>query len=158
MCVAPSREAQKPSALVPLSPFLLSLAQLSSSIRCQLGGSVSLSSQPTVKRQRLDENTNPMVLGTSAAAANSIDNRADDNGEDDDDVKILIDKDDDNDDDNDEAAVVIVNAHGSVNVGTPRPANATDSSGFGPFILLNLHDSVVADIKGQNRRKFLNKL
>ena len=110
--VAPSHKAQKPSMTVSLSPLLLSLAQSSSSVRCHPGGSVSLSCQPTVKRQRLDENANPMAPGTSVAAAIPIDDGADDGDKDNDDVKILTDEDGD-DDDNDDA-VADVDAQGNV--------------------------------------------
>ena len=128
--VAPSCEAQKPSASTHLSPFLLSLTQSSSSIRC-------------------------LALGTSAAAAIPIDDGADDDDEDDDNIKILVDR---GNDDGDEAAAVNAEAHGSVNVGTPHPANAADSPGFSPFVLLDLNESAVADVKGRSCKKFLNNL
>ena len=156
MHVAPSCEAQKPSTSVSLSPLLLSLAQSSSSVRCCPGGSILSSSQPTVKRQRLDENTNPMAPGTSVAAAIPIDDGADDGDEDDDDIKILIDEDGDDDDDDD--AVADVDAQGNVKVGTPHATNAADGSGFNPFILMDLDESMVSEIKGQSHRKYLNKL
>ena len=154
MCVAPSCEAQKPSTSVTLSPLLLSLAQSSSSVRCHPGGSISLSSQPTVKRQRLDENTNPSAPGTSVAAAIPVNDGADD--EDDDDIKILIDE--DGDDDNDGDAVADVDAQGNVKVGAPCPTNAAEGSGFAPFVLLDLDESVVSEIKGLSHRKYLNRL
>ena len=149
--VAPSHKAQKPSTSTPLTPFLLSLAQSSSSIRCQLGGGVSSSSQPTVKKQRLDENANLTALGTSAAVPILIDNGADN------DIKILVDKGDDNYDDN-VLTIVTIDTHSSANMGASCPANAADSSGFSPFFLMDLHESAVADIKGQSRKKFLNNL
>ena len=143
--VAPSLKAQKASALTSLSPLLLSLAQSSSSIRYRLGGSISLGSQPTVKRQRLDDNTNLMAPGTSAAAAIPIDDEANDDDKDDDDIKILIEEGDDNDN---EVAIANVDARGNVYVGTSHLTNAADSSGFGLFILLDRDKSAVADIKG----------
>ena len=156
-CVAPLHKAQKPSASASLSPFLLSLAQSSSSVRCQPGGSISSGSRPTVKRQKLDENINPMAPGTSAAAI-AIDDGADDDGEDDDNINILVDKGNDNDDDGDEVAIANVDTHGSVNVSALHPTNAADSSGFGLFVLLDLNNSAVADVKGWSCKKFLNNL
>ena len=156
MCVAPSREAQKPSMSVSFSPLLLSLAQSSSSFRCHSGGSISLSSQPTVKMQRLDELANPMTQGVSVAAAIPINDGADNGEEDDDNIKILIDE--DGVDDNDKDAVADVDAQGNVKVGTPSPANTANSSGFGLFVLLDLNESAMSEIKGHSHRKYLNRL
>ena len=100
-----------------------------------------------------------MAPGASVAAAIPIEDGADDgNTDDDDDIKILIDKDNDNDNDNNAVAIADVDAQGNVRVDAFNPANATSGSGFGPFILLDLDDSVVTDIKGLTHRKYLNRL
>ena len=155
--VAPSRKAQKPGALASVSPLLLSLAQSSSSVRCQPGNSVSSSSQPTVKRQKLNESINSTGPGMSAAAAIPIDDRADDDNEDDDNIKVLIDEGDDDGDDG-TGAVANVDAQGNVKIGTSRTASATGGSGFSQFVLMDLDESAMGEIKGKNSRKFLNNL
>ena len=98
-----------------------------------------------------------MALGTSAAAI-AIDDGADNDNEDDDNINILVDEGNDNDDDGDEVAIANVDTHGSVNVSAPHPTNAADSSGFGLYVLLDLHNSVVAYVKDQSCKKFLNNL
>ena len=98
-----------------------------------------------------------MGPGTSAAAAIPIDDRVDDDDEDDDNIKVLIDKGDD--DNNDDAgAVANINAQGNVKVGASCTASATGGSGFSPFILIDLDESAVTKIKGQNHKKYLNNL
>ena len=72
-------------------------------------------------------------------------------------VKVLIDKGDD-DGDNDTGAVANVNAQGNVKIGTSNTASVTGSSGFSPFVLMDLNKSVMDEIKGKNHRKFLNNL
>ena len=93
------------------------------------------------------------MVGTSASKAIPIDNAADD-ADDDNGIEILEDKEDGDDD----AAVVTVNAQGSATTSTPRATNTTSGSGFSPFILMDLHTDIVADIKGKNCKKILNQL
>ena len=126
-----------------LSPFLMSLTQLFNNIRCWSGSGAPSNGQASIKRQKLDENANPMAVGTSAAAAIPIDDIAGNNNKDDG-IQILIDE----DDDDDNLTIVTVKAHGSATVGTPGTTNTADASGFGPFILMDLHKDAVANIKG----------
>ena len=143
--------------MMTLSPLLMSLAQSSSNVRCQPGGGIPSKGQPITKRQRLDKNVNPTATGTSAAVAIPIDDIADNNDEEDDDIKILIDDNDDDDDDGD-PTVVTVDARGGATGGAPRAANVADASGFGPFVLMDLHEDAVVDVKGPKCKKILNKV
>ena len=147
---SPSRGAQKSSNPVALSPLLMNIAQSSSNIRCHLGEGTPSNGQPNVKRQRLDESATPMAAGTSASEAIDI---ADD---DDDDYGIEILETEE--DGNDEATVVTVNTQDSATTNTPHAVNTTEGSTFAPFVLMDLHTDVIADIKGKNHKKILNQL
>ena len=81
----------------------------------------------------------------------------DDDNEDDDDIKVLIDKGDDDGDDG-TGAVANVKAQGNVKIGTSHIASATGGSGFSLFILMDLDESAMGEIKDRNHRKFLNNL
>ena len=94
-----------------------------------------------------------MVAGTSASVAIPIDDIAD-KDDDDDGVRILEDEEDGDAD----AAVVTVNAQGSATTSAPHARNTTDGSNFAPFLLMDLHANVIADIKGKNHKKILNQL
>ena len=131
----------------------MNIAQSSSNIRCQPGEGAPSNGQPNIKRQRLDESANPIAVGTSASEAISVDDVAND-GDDDDGIEIL----EDGEDGDDDAAVVTVNAQGSATTSTPHAANTTGSSAFAPFILMDLHANILADIKGKNCKKILNQL
>ena len=125
-----------------------------SSIRCHLGEGAPSNGQPNVKRQRLDESANPIAAGTSTSMAISIDEVADDDDNDDDSIEIL-----EAEEDGDyEAIVVTVNVQGSATTNTSHAVNTTEGSTFGPFILIDFHTNVVADIKGKNHKKILNQL
>ena len=152
--VTPSQDAQKSSTLVALSPLLTNITQLSSNVRCRPGEGTPSNGQPNVKRQKLDESANHAAAGTSASVAIPVDDIADKDDDDDDGVEILEDEQDGDAD----AAVVTVNAQGSATTSTPHATNTTDGSNFAPFILMDLHANVVADIKGKNHKKILNQL
>ena len=89
-----------------------------------------------------------MAAGTSASVAIAVDEDDDNNS-----IKIL----EDEDDGNDNTTVVTVDTQGSATTNTPCTANTTDTSGFTPFVLMDLHPDVIADIKGKNRKKILNQ-
>ena len=151
--VAPSRDVQKPNDLAALSPLLMNIAQLSSNVRCRLGNGAPLNGQPNIKKQKLDESANSTVAGMSASTAIPIDDIAN-SDEDDDGIEIL----EDEDDSNANAAIVMVDAQGNATTSTRCAVNTTGSSTFAPFMLMDLHPDVVADIKGKNRKIILNQL
>ena len=107
-----------------------------------------------LKSPKLDVNANPLAVGTSADAAIPIDDIVGDEEEEDNSIQILLDKDDDDDD----LTVVTVDTHSSATVGTPYVANTANTSGFGPFMLMDLHEDAVANIKGPKCMKILNQL
>ena len=74
------------------------------------------------------------------------------NEEDDDGIEILEDEDDD------DMPVVQVDAHGSITTSTPCAASTTNGSTFPPFLLMDLHADIIADIKGKNPKRILNQL
>ena len=89
----------------------------------------------------------------SLSVAISVDDIAD-NDDDDDGIEIL----EAEENGNDEATVVTVNTQGSATTYTPCAVNTAEGSTFGPFVLMDLHADVVADIKGKNHKKILNQL
>ena len=100
-----------------------------------------------------------MGPGTSAEAAIPIDDGADDKDDNDDDgIEILIDEGDDDDNNDGTGVVANIDAQGNVKVGTSQSTSVAGSSGFAPFILMDLDGSAVTDIKGRNCRKHLNSL
>ena len=148
VCVAPSQDTQPSGDSTPLTPLLINIAQLSTNIRCQLGDGAPSNGQPNVKRQKLDEGASSVAAGSSASVAISVDNAFKDD-DDDDGIEILEDEDDEDDD----TTMVTIDAQGTA--GMTNTSNATP---FPPFALMDLHDDVVADIKGEKCKKILNKL
>ena len=153
VCIAPSRDVQKSSDLMTLTPLLMNITQSSSNVRCQLGDGAPSNGQPNIKRQKLDEGANTVAVGSSASVAISVDDMAKDD-DDDDGIKIVEDEDDNNDD----VPVITVNAEGDSTTSTPSTANISNASTFPPFALMDLHTDVVADIKGKNHKRILNQL
>ena len=111
-----------------------------------------------MKRQRLDDNTNPAAMegcipGTSAAATISNDKDGDNMETQEADVQILY----ANDKDNDNASVINIDAHGAVNV-TSSSSGGIGSRPPSQFILMDIEEDLVSHIKSQGVRKLLNSL
>ena len=153
VCIAPSRDVQKSSDLMTLTPLLMNIAQSSSNVSCQPGDGAPSNGQPNIKRQKLNEGANTVAVGSSASVAISVNDMAEDD-DDDDGIKILEDEDDNNDD----VPVITVNTQGDSTTSTPSTANISNASTFPPFALMDLHADVVADIKGKNHKRILNQL
>ena len=153
VCIAPSWDVPKSINMAAISPLLMNIAQSSSSVRCRPGEGPPSNGQPNVKRQKLDEGANPTAAGTSASTAIAIDNVVE-GDEDDNGIEIL----EDEDDGKDGAAIVAVDAQGNATTSTPSTVNITGGSTFTPWVLMDLHPDVIADIKGKNRKKILNQL